>query len=118
MVRELTALEAREMLTREKSARLCFSKAGRPSVVNVTYRADDWRELHLDRSLGQSSDLSRSGALVCVEVDRFHGPERWETVVGYGELVGAPGSGVSEGYRLQLSRLRGFGCTPERRLMS
>jgi nitroimidazol reductase NimA-like FMN-containing flavoprotein (pyridoxamine 5'-phosphate oxidase superfamily) len=118
MVRELTALEAGAVLRRETSARLCFSKAGRASVVNVTYRADDWRELHLDRALTQGSDLSRRGALVCVEIDRFHGPERWETVVAHGELVGAPGSAVSKGYRLRLSRLRGFGCTPERRSTS
>jgi nitroimidazol reductase NimA-like FMN-containing flavoprotein (pyridoxamine 5'-phosphate oxidase superfamily) len=116
MLRELTAHEAKEVLTRETTARLCFFQGGRPFVVNVTYRADGWCLLHL--LLAASGDQARTGEEVCVEVDRIHGPGRWETVVGWGELVDEPAPESEGACTLKISRLRGFGRTPERRLSS
>jgi nitroimidazol reductase NimA-like FMN-containing flavoprotein (pyridoxamine 5'-phosphate oxidase superfamily) len=114
-LRDLTRHEAAEVLRQQSSARLCYDEGGRPWVLPVRYRSDGSADLVLDEAAEGCQRLAEDRCRVRLEVDDIQGPQRWQTIVGWGVLVAEPADqGDGHRYRLRLRELRGFSRAPAR----
>jgi len=91
MIKDLSEDKARELLRRERLARLGCIADGEPYVVPVNYVFDG--ESALIHSLpGRKIMAMRANPRVCLQVDEVEDELNWKSVVAYGayEEIGRP----------------------------
>jgi len=86
LIHELTADECVEALERIVLARLACQRDGQPYVVPVHLYFDGERRCWYGFStVGQKIAWMRANPRVCVEIEDITDPDRWITVVAFGE---------------------------------
>jgi len=89
LIRELTRQESIEVLARAHLGRLACAHENPPYIVPL-YFAYDGDYLYSFSTRGQKIEWMRSNPNVCVEVDEVASPQRWVSVVVFGQYEEMP----------------------------
>ena len=89
IIREMSPEEARDLVARNRLARLACSLNDQPYVVPMHYAYAE-NNLYSFSSVGQKIEWMRKNAKVCVQVDEFIRAQQWSSVVIVGTFEELP----------------------------
>ena len=96
-IRELTAEECRDVLSRSELGHLACARHDQPYIVPIHYSFDPSQNcLYAFSAVGQKIQWMRENPKVCIEVEDIADKDHWTTVLIYGryqELQDTPDEG-------------------------